>query len=120
MRSRYTAFATAQAGYLLATHDPDTRQGLTEQALKQSCEKSDFVGLQIMDAPPYQQDKGEVEFRAWYRQGNEILALWERSQFRRQDSRWYYCRGDIRPSIKLGRNDPCPCGSDKKAKKCCL
>lgn len=21
---------------------------------------------------------------------------------------------------KIGRNDPCPCGSDKKFKKCCL
>ena len=25
-----------------------------------------------------------------------------------------------RPSAKLGRNDPCPCGSGKKYKKCCL
>lgn len=24
------------------------------------------------------------------------------------------------PSAKLGRNDPCPCGSGKKYKKCCL
>jgi len=23
-------------------------------------------------------------------------------------------------TIKLGRNDPCPCGSGKKYKKCCL
>jgi uncharacterized protein YecA (UPF0149 family) len=23
-------------------------------------------------------------------------------------------------SIKVGRNDPCPCGSGKKYKKCCL
>jgi hypothetical protein len=24
------------------------------------------------------------------------------------------------PKKKLGRNDPCPCGSGKKFKKCCL
>ena len=24
------------------------------------------------------------------------------------------------PSRKIGRNDPCPCGSRKKFKKCCL
>jgi len=23
-------------------------------------------------------------------------------------------------SVKVGRNDPCPCGSGKKYKKCCL
>ncbi len=26
----------------------------------------------------------------------------------------------IRPEPKIGRNDPCPCGSGKKSKKCCL
>ncbi|WP_374729493.1 SEC-C metal-binding domain-containing protein [Caballeronia calidae] len=25
-----------------------------------------------------------------------------------------------RDSSKVGRNDPCPCGSGKKLKKCCL
>ena len=24
------------------------------------------------------------------------------------------------PKVKIGRNDPCPCGSGKKFKKCCL
>jgi hypothetical protein len=27
---------------------------------------------------------------------------------------------EIKPAIKVGRNDPCPCGSGKKYKKCCL
>lgn len=26
----------------------------------------------------------------------------------------------VRPGPKIGRNDPCPCGSGKKYKKCCL
>lgn len=25
----------------------------------------------------------------------------------------------VRPVPKIGRNDPCPCGSGKKNKKCC-
>ena len=25
----------------------------------------------------------------------------------------------VRESPKVGRNEPCPCGSDKKFKKCC-
>jgi hypothetical protein len=33
-------------------------------------------------------------------------------------------RGEVeqlrRPGTKLGRNDPCPCGSGKKYKRCCL
>ncbi len=27
---------------------------------------------------------------------------------------------DRRPAAKVGRNDPCPCGSGKKYKRCCL
>jgi uncharacterized protein YchJ len=26
----------------------------------------------------------------------------------------------VRAAAKIGRNDPCPCGSGKKHKKCCL
>ena len=29
---------------------------------------------------------------------------------------FYNERGDV---MKVGRNDPCPCGSGKKYKKCC-
>lgn len=38
------------------------------------------------------------------RKGNNVIAL---DSFRRKDK-------------KVGRNDPCPCGSGKKYKKCCL
>lgn len=31
-----------------------------------------------------------------------------------------YSEPYIRPEPKIGRNDPCPCGSGKKYKKCCL
>jgi preprotein translocase subunit SecA len=27
--------------------------------------------------------------------------------------------GPVVPTEKVGRNDPCPCGSGKKYKKCC-
>jgi len=31
----------------------------------------------------------------------------------------YYPETFVRPEPKVGRNDPCPCGSGKKFKKCC-
>jgi hypothetical protein len=33
---------------------------------------------------------------------------------------WSYQEPYVRPEPKVGRNDPCPCGSGKKYKKCCL
>jgi len=29
-------------------------------------------------------------------------------------------RSPVQGTVKVGRNDPCPCGSGKKYKKCCL
>jgi uncharacterized protein YchJ len=31
----------------------------------------------------------------------------------------YYPETYVRTEPKIGRNDPCPCGSGKKYKKCC-
>jgi len=30
-----------------------------------------------------------------------------------------HCHTFVREGPKIGRNDPCPCGSGKKWKKCC-
>ena len=44
------------------------------------------------------------------------FAHTERSRFLKENGQWYYIDG-TRP--QFGRNDPCPCGSGKKFKKCC-
>lgn len=36
------------------------------------------------------------------------------------DGSWLAPETYVRPGPKVGRNDPCPCGSGKKYKKCCL
>jgi uncharacterized protein len=35
------------------------------------------------------------------------------------DEEGYYPETYVRPAPKVGRNEPCPCGSGKKYKKCC-
>lgn len=37
-----------------------------------------------------------------------------------KESKYYAPEPHVRDSPKVGRNDPCPCGSGKKYKKCCL
>jgi methionyl aminopeptidase len=40
---------------------------------------------------------------------------------RQQAAKWKQVSGKLKnEGIKVGRNDPCPCGSGKKYKKCCL
>lgn len=48
-------------------------------------------------------------------QWDEILSEEKRKELYRQQK----ASGTIRKEKKVGRNDPCPCGSGKKYKKCC-
>jgi SEC-C motif-containing protein len=68
-----------------------------------------------------------VAFTARYRFDGRDEAHREISRFRREGGRWYYVDGRVgafKPeqrvlAVKAGRNDPCPCGSGQKFKKCC-
>jgi SEC-C motif-containing protein len=66
--------------------------------------------------------EGRVEFKAHWLIGGRRGYLHETSRFLKEDGRWYYLDGQTHPAPaagKTGRNDPCPCGSGKKFKKCC-
>jgi SEC-C motif-containing protein len=55
------------------------------------------------------------------------VVLHEKAEFVREGGGWIYTRplregpAPFRETVKKpGRNDPCPCGSGKKYKQCCL
>ena len=115
MRSRYAAFVLDLPDHLLATWHPDTRPEALD--LKDS---PDWTSLQILDSTEKGQ-KGTVHFRALYRLGKGWGYLEENSEFLLEDGHWYYLHGDTSEGqLKPGRNEPCPCGSGKKYKACCL
>ncbi|MCY0152795.1 YchJ family metal-binding protein [Hoeflea alexandrii] len=68
-------------------------------------------------------EDGTVSFIARYSHNGTAGALEETSQFRRIDGRWLYWdrlnEAAAPRQANVGRNDPCPCGSGKKYKKCC-
>lgn len=114
MRSRYSAFVFRLADYLLATWHASTRPG--QLTLEQSPE---WVSLSVFDTLE-NGDQGEVHFRAVHRAGDGWGYLEERSEFVREQGRWFYLVGDTSEGqLKPGRNDRCPCGSGKKFKACC-
>jgi len=115
MRSRYTAFVLNLSDYLKATWHTSTRP----EALDLS-ESPRWTSLQILSSG-HQVDDGSVHFRAIYRVGEGWGFLEEKSTFAREGGRWYYVSGDTSEgALKPGRNEPCPCGSGKKYKACCL
>ncbi|QSP95784.1 YchJ family protein [Marinobacter salinisoli] len=115
MRSRYSAFVLGLPDYLLATWHASTRPA--SLSLEDSPR---WASLQVIDHGQ-QGNSGQVHFRAIYRTATGWGFLEERSDFVREAGRWFYVSGDTDEGIlKPGRNDPCPCGSGKKHKACCL
>lgn len=114
MRSRYTAFVQKRTDYLLETWHPDTCPA--DLSLEGGPE---WVSLEILDSTE-EGSRGTVHFRAVYRAGDGWGYLEEKSDFVREDGRWYYLSGQTwEGQLKPGRNEPCPCGSGKKFKACC-
>jgi len=128
MRARYSAFAHEEMPYLLETLHPGQRNDYDEAGAAKWARESDWTGLEILKVTgdPATENTGSVEFRACYRRNNEKLEHHELAEFRKTNGIWYFYDGKMvapgqfqRETPKVGRNDPCPCGSGKKFKKCC-
>lgn len=124
MRSRYSAYVTRKIDYLISTHDQDTRADFNPLAAGQWASKADWKRLDIISVLKGRtsDDVGMVEFIAWYLHDGRLTCHHERSNFRRLDGHWAYSDGSSKAPDRviaaLGRNDPCPCGSGHKFKKC--
>jgi len=59
-----------------------------------------------------------VEFAAFYKTNDTTGQLHEKSKFIHENDQWYYLDGLLLDLLKIGRNDSCWCGSNKKYKKC--
>jgi len=128
MRARYSAYAKVETDFIISSTHPDHRSGIDHAATRKWAEKSAWHGLEIVStAKGGETDtEGEVEFKAHYTEDGVKRSLHEKARFQKKDGAWYYVEGEIqrpapfrREEPKVGRNDPCPCGSGKKFKKCC-
>jgi SEC-C motif-containing protein len=125
MRSRYSAYVKAEIDYLYDSTHPDYRKGYDHEGTREWAEKSQWKGLEIVAARGGEADTlGEVEFIATYSDGETVHNHHELGKFRKVDNRWLFVDGKMvtaKPivSTKIGRNEPCPCGSGSKYKKCC-
>jgi SEC-C motif-containing protein len=125
MRSRFTAYSLGNADYLRTTllKADQSDEAMSEEEIKATTWLS--LDIRATEAGGENDDQGMVEFVARYKTDGEPHIHHERAVFCREDGRWVYEDGVINPksapvtSTKVGRNDPCPCGSGKKYKKCC-
>jgi SEC-C motif-containing protein len=113
MRSRYSAYVSANAEYILNTTTKQNRFEHEIELIDEFCKSVTWLGLDIV----YAKDN-IVEFKAYYKDADGIKMQHERSTFVLEEGIWLYDSGVFLNS-KIQRNDPCPCGSGKKYKKCC-
>lgn len=126
MRSRYSAYVKVETDYIFETTHPEHREGFDHQGTAQWAEDSDWEGLEILATSKggAEDTDGTVEFIARFSEKGVRKAHHELAEFKKGDGRWFFTDGSAvaaRPIIsnKVGRNDPCTCGSGMKYKKCC-
>jgi len=107
MISRYEAFVQKDWEYLAKTSTSQTVEEL------QMMPELEWLQLKIVDA-----HDNMVEFKAYYRENGILGVLHEKSFFIQENGIWKYKEGELF-NTKIQRNEPCPCGSGKKFKKCC-
>jgi SEC-C motif-containing protein len=117
MKSRYSAYAVGNGRYLVETTASENRHEGDAALIEEHARHTEWLKLEIVDSTE-SGDEGMVEFKAFYRENGVVRVLHEKSRFLRREGMWYYIDG-ILYDTKIGRNDPCPCGSGKKFKKCC-
>jgi SEC-C motif-containing protein len=124
LRSRYEAFVKGDVDYILSTHHPETRTQVERAAVEAWSRGSQWKGLRV-DQVELKGDKAFIRFTVRYQREDQTTNHTEDAEFRKFEDRWYFFDSSFpkpetirREGEKLGRNDPCSCGSGKKFKKC--
>ena len=128
MRSRYSAYVKHAFDHLGTSLSEAQRKDYSPEDARRWSESSEWLGLTILrtEQGGPTDEVGLVEFSARFKTNGEEQEHLETAIFSREQGRWVYAgqvspRGQTvrREAPKVGRNDPCPCGSGKKYKKCC-
>ncbi len=128
MRARYSAYAAHEIDFILSSC---VRKAGAEEIdpaeTRKWSEESQWLGLTVhgtqRGGPA--DDEGVVDFSAHYTRNGLKDEHRESASFKKVEGKWLYAEGRlvgttiVRAAPKVGRNDPCPCGSGKKYKQCC-
>lgn len=121
MRSRFSAYAKGQYDYVFNTYGLAQKARLSEREIAEAAHNTQWLSLAVLQHTAQIQE-AQVEFKAFYRVGKQFFVMHERSNFENSDGRWFYTTGTMlngTQELKPKRNDLCPCGSNRKYKKCC-
>lgn len=123
--ARYRAHEKADVDFIVASTYPEMREKLDQTVIQNWCKQAKWLGYQV-EEEKIETDKAFVTFLLRYEENQKSVNHYETAEFRKLEERWYYYDSSFpkpktvkREDPKVGRNDPCSCGSGKKYKKCC-
>ncbi len=132
MRARYSAFVLNDIDFIIQTYHSSCKAQEQRPQILDAMQLQWFK-LEVITVTDDNVDSKEafVEFKASYMQNAKRQILHERSRFIKetvhQQNCWRYLDGNYtgnrygtEQTAKIRRNDPCPCNSGKKFKKCCF
>ncbi|MFA0085830.1 YchJ family metal-binding protein [Vibrio sp. 10N.261.51.F12] len=129
MRARFCAHITKNVDFVVDTYHPSCQAEKERNSIADSIDGK-WTKLEVTNTENgANSHEGYVTFKAYLEENGFEHCLSERSRFLFENEQWYYVDGELDDSLpprpitiessKVGRNDPCPCGSKKKHKKCC-
>ncbi len=126
LRARYSAFATGAIDFIISTTHTRTRREVDPASIREWSETSIWHGLHLLDSKDVDEDTTYISFEAHFSQNGKDVHHRETSLFERDHGKWMFVTGTEmkNPTVRYetarpGRNDPCPCQSGRKYKKCC-
>ena len=128
IRARYTAYTRSNIDFIYESSAQKVRDEFDREGTKSWADNAKWEGLEIVSVQDGQEKDttGTVEFIAHYVINEQTCTHREVATFRKEEGKWLFEDGHVhgpppkrRDAPKIGRNDPCPCGSGKKYKKCC-
>ncbi len=127
MRARYTAFVRHEIDFIMNSLSPARQKDTDRQTTEDWSKNTQWEGLEIVatEKGGPGDEAGQVEFIAKFREQEKAGQHHELATFHKLNGTWVFEDGRVPPvrtvkleGPKIGRNDPCPCGSGKKYKKC--
>jgi SEC-C motif-containing protein len=125
MRARFTAHVVHNFKFVHDTYRPTAGKPFVDE---EGASPVLWTRLEVHSHEPGNDpDKAFVDFSAYGTEEGVEKVLHEKAEFLRVNGNWLYNReARLGPAPfksaapKVGRNEPCPCGSGKKYKHCCL
>lgn len=136
MRSRFSAYFLRLVPYITDTYFQPVLSATAREEIDEFAHSARFLALEVVSSSqtptittlhfPALPDsahplaKGYVHFKVCFLMADKFYLLEEHSRFVCHQDEWRYLDGALisHPTLKLGRNDSCPCGSGKKYKAC--